>query len=221
MRVPALAAPAWARRRPGGGRSVGTTAPAAPLAPIDLNLLPAAYRAPRRRLGQFLLWLTIGLVALGLVPIGLEINEALALLEQTQTAIVSTETQLSDVRQVGAQHRQLRTTLSKTQAEISRLGEVRQQIRRRQMDWSPLLATVDRLTMGQVAVTGLIGTPERLEVDGHAGSTEAILAYAQRLQASGAFRGVTLTSIGISEAPPGRRGFRLTATPEVGGGGDR
>jgi hypothetical protein len=56
------------------------------------------------------------------------------------------------------------------------------------------------------------GSQGVLEIDGHAPSTDAVLAYAQRLQGSGSFASAVVISLGATEAPVGQRSFHVAAT---------
>jgi hypothetical protein len=159
------------------------------------------------------LWLLIAAVAVLVVPpVGHRLLADWEALTQAHEAIVSAEAHLADLRLQANAARQTRATLVATQAEAGRLQAVAETIRARQTAWAPLLTAARALAGPDITVTALAGAAGRLDIEGHAPTSEAVLAYAQRLRNSGIIANASVASFGTAEAPPDRRAFRLTTT---------
>lgn len=101
----------------------------------------------------------------------------------------------------------LQSQITQTQQQISQLSAIQTNLTANQTNWPEVLAAIRDYDTNQISLTGLTQADNRLTITGQAHDDSLVIAYAQRLEASGQFNRVVVQSISLLPTPP------ATATP--------
>src|SRR5581483_3183455 len=152
---------------------------------------------PRRTLAIWLLAIALGLVLLPLtLATAALLDQVRALDTDLQLAVAAQTTLPTLAPRVQALNQQL----AHIQAQANQIKAVNPTLTAGNFAWGAVMSALGNYDANQIALDGLGRADGRLVLTGRAASDQAILAYVNALQQSGAFDSVVLQSVQIADS---------------------